>query len=161
MITLQPISEDNFLDVLELKASEDLVAPNRESLAEAYLSLKEAVDEGELHFAEMPFAILHDETVVGFAMVCFEDGEEVNADGEIYWLSRLMIDEKHQSKGYGKAAMATLIDLVKTKPHDCDVKYIYTSVVPSSHIATKLYERMGFEKTGQVLGGEDVMQLVL
>ena len=161
MITLQPISEENFIDVLELKASEDLVAPNYESLAEAYISLREAVEEDELQFAEMPFAILHDETIVGFAMVCLEDGEDLNVGSEIYWLSRLMIDDKYQGKGYGKAAMTALIDFVKSKPHEHNVKYFYTSVVPSSHIATKLYERMGFEKTDQVLGGEDVMQLVL
>ena len=57
--------------------------------------------------------------------------------------------------------MASLIDLVKTKPHYCDVKYIYTAVVPNNHIATKTYASLGFEKTGQVLGGEDVMRLIL
>ena len=37
MITLQPINEDNFIAVLELKAS-DMVAPNSESLAEAFMN---------------------------------------------------------------------------------------------------------------------------
>ena len=39
-------------------------------------------------------------------MVAFENGEDVFSDGDIYWIGRLMIDEKRQGKGYGKAAMA-------------------------------------------------------
>jgi len=161
MIDLQPISESNFEDVLELKASENLVAPNWFSLAEAYVSLKQAMDEGELHRAEMPFAILHDEAVVGFAMVTFEDGEDVNADGEIFWLSRFMIDEEHQRKGYGRATMQWLIDFAKSKPNGCEAKYFYTSYVPINQDAAKTYADLGFEKTGQMLDGEEVVKLVL
>lgn len=163
MITLQPITEDSFEDVLDLKASEDFVAPNSYSLAEAYLSLKEAVDNGEAHLMNMdvPYAIVNDETVVGFLMICFEDGKDVLADGSIYWLGKFMIDEKHQGKGYGKAAMAQLIDFVKSKPNGNEAKCFYTAVVPSNFVAAKTYAGVGFEKTGQVLNGEEVMRLVL
>jgi len=161
MISIQPISEDNYEEVLALKASEDLVAPNWESLAEAYVSLKHAVDKSEPRLAELPFAILYGETAVGFAMVCFEDGEDVNAGAGIFWLSRLMIDEKHQGKGYGKAAMMLLLDFARSKPNGCEAKYAYTSYVPGNQAAAKLYARLGYEKTGQVLGGEEVVRLVL
>ena len=53
MISLQPLTENNFEDVLKLTASEELVAPNSYSLAEAYLSLKEAVDSNETHLNNM------------------------------------------------------------------------------------------------------------
>ena len=43
MISLQHITEDNFEDVLELKAQEEFVAPNSYSLAEAYNGLRKAV----------------------------------------------------------------------------------------------------------------------
>jgi len=161
MITLQAISEENFIDVLALKASEDLVAPNRESLVEAYLSLKEAIEEDELPYAEIPFAILYDKTVVGFAMVCFEDGEDVNAGGNIFWLGRLMIDEAHQGKGYGTAAMELLLDFARTKPTGVEAKYAYTSYVPNNEAAAKTYAKLGYEKTGQILSGEEVVRLVL
>jgi len=161
MVILQPITEENFEEVLALKASEDLVAPNHESLAEAYISLKEAVDEGEPHLAEIPFAIVHDETVVGFAMVCFEDGEDVNSDGDIFWLSRLMIDEAHQRKGYGKAAMALLLDFARSKPNGCEPKYAYTSYAPENQGASKTYASLGYEKTGQMLHSEEVVRLIL
>ena len=164
MITLQPITEDNIEDVLELRASEDFVAPNSYSLAEAYCDLKEAIENGEQykqHRYSIPYAIANDETIVGFLKMGYEDGEDINAGGDIYWLGRFMIDEKHQGKGYGKAAMAVFIDLVKSKPHGYEVKYIYTSVVPNNLVAAKLYERVGFVKTGAQLDGEDLMRLVL
>ena len=161
MITLQPISEDNFEDVLELEAPEELVAPNSFGLAEAYLCLK-AINDSELHQKHilMPFAIVNDETVVGFLMIGFEDGKDVFSDGDIYWLARFMIDEKYQGKGYGKAALTQLIDFVKTGPNGNEAKYFYTSVVPHSPVAAKMYENAGFEKTGQIYHGEEVMRLV-
>jgi len=164
MIILQPISEENFEKVLELRASEEFVATNAYSLAEAYCDLKVAVEDGEQyrkHMYSIPFAIVNDETTVGFLMVGYEDGEDINAGSDIYWLSRFMIDEKHQGKGYGKAAMEVLIDYVKSKPHGYDVKYFFTSVVPNNEVATKLYKRMGFVKTGEQFYGEDLMRLVL
>ncbi|MCL2204338.1 MAG: GNAT family N-acetyltransferase [Defluviitaleaceae bacterium] len=161
LVFLQPVTSENLSAVWNLKADPNLVAPNNWSLAEAYISLREAVDEDELDFAETPFAILHNETVVGFAMISLEDGEDIDAGENIYWLSRFMIDDKHQGKGYGKEAMAWLINWVKSKPHGYEVKCFYTSVVPTSDIATKLYERMGFVKTGAQIEDEDIMKLVL
>ena len=164
MITLKPITGVNFEEVLKLRASEEFVAPNAYSLAEAYCDLKEAVENGEQyrqHRYSVPFAILNDETIVGFLKTGYEDGEDINAGGDIYWLGRFMIDEKHQGKGYGKAAMTVFIDWVRSKPHGYEVKYIYTSVVPNNHIAAKLYERVGFVKTGIQFHGEDLMRLEL
>jgi len=164
MITLQPITEENFEDVLELKASEEFVATNAYSMAEAYCALKVAIENGEQyqkHQYSIPFAIVNDETAVGFLMIGYEDGEDINAGSDIYWLGRFMIDEDHQGKGDGKAAMELVIDYVKSKPHGYDVKYIFTSVVPNNDVATKLYERMGFVKTGEQFYGEDLMRLVL
>ena len=166
MITIQPISEDNVRDVLALKASEELVAPNSLSLAQAYLSLKEAVDSNETHLNNMdvPYAILNDEIVIGFLMISFEDGEDIcSDDGDIYWLSRFMIDEKYQSKGLGKAALLKLIDFIKTKPNGNEAKSFYTSVVSDSvsPVAAKFYASVGFEKTGNMLEDEEIMRLIL
>ena len=162
MIALQPITENNFEDVLKLKASEEFVATNAYSLAEAYCSLKDAVETGEPYLnVDVPYAIVNDKTVVGFLMVSFENGKDVGSDDNIYWISRIMLDEKYQGKGYGKAAMALLIDYVKTKPNGNEAKYIYTSHIPNNHIAAKTYAGFGFEKTGQMLDGECVMRLIL
>jgi len=167
MVTLQSISENNYEDVLKLKASEDLVSPNWHSLSEAYVSLKKAVDENKPYIAYMPFAILHDDIVVGFAMINFDDSDYFESGGNFFWLSRLMIDEKHQRKGYGTAAMKLLIEFIKTKPNGCQAKHLYTSYgsnnpsVTSIEGTAKTYAGLGFVKTGQMLGDEEVVRLIL
>jgi len=164
MITLQPISEVNFDAVLELKASEKFVAPNSYSLAQAYCSLLNTINEGEP--PRMPYAILNDEIVIGFLMTTWfeldeEDDEEPIFDGDYFWITRFMIDEKHQGKGYGKAAVAELLKLYRAKPQGYEANYVYLSCVPENHVATKMYERCGFKKTGQVLDDEVIMRLIL
>ena len=60
MIGLQPITSEYFEEVLEFKASEEFVASNAYSLAEAYCDLKEAVENREQysqHRYSIPFAI--------------------------------------------------------------------------------------------------------
>ncbi|MCL2753620.1 MAG: GNAT family N-acetyltransferase [Defluviitaleaceae bacterium] len=166
MITLQPISEENYEKVLKLRASEDLVSPNWHSLAEAYVSLKRAVDKNKMCSAYMPFAILCNEDVVGFAMLNFDDSNYFGS-GDFFWLSRLMVDEKHQRKGYGTSAMKLIIDFVKSKPNGCGAKYLYTSYGSNNPEASsiegtaKTYANLGFVKTGQMLGEEEVVRLEL
>ena len=161
MITLQPVSYENFDAVINLKAPEALVAPNVVSLADAYCSLKETSASGKIEYAETPYAILHGDEVVGFLMFTYEDGEDVNAGRDIFWLSRFMIDNKHQGKGYGKAALALFIDLVRAKPHGKAVQHIYTSIVPTSTVASRFYESMGFVKTGAMLEDEEIARFEL
>jgi len=162
MIKLQPISEENFDQVLELKASEKFVASNSYSLAQAYLSLLDTIATGEL--PRLPYAILNDETVIGFVMLWFcplEDDDDPAFKGDYFWITRFMIDEKEQGKGYGKAAMAVLLDMFRAKLNGHEAKYVYLSYEPSNHVAAKLYESCGFTETGLEMGGEVVVELVL
>jgi len=161
MISLQPVTYENFDAVINLKAPKGLVAANVISLADAYCSLKETLENGQLEYAETPYAILHDNEVVGFLMFTYEDGEDINAGRDIFWLSRFMIDDKHQGKGYGKAALALFIDLIRSKPHGKEVKHIYTSIVPTAPVAPKFYESMGFVKTGGMLEDEEIARFEL
>ena len=161
MVSLQPVTEENYEAVIELKAPEELVADNTFSLAQAYISLKESLEEGEPEYTETPYAIMNDDEVVGFLMFTYEDGEDINAGSDIFWLSRFMIDNKHQGKGYGKAALALFIDLIRSKPHGKEVSHIYTSVVPIAPVAPKLYESMGFVKTGGMIEDEELMKFEL
>lgn len=64
-----------------------------------------------------------------------------------------MIDEKHQGKGYGKAAMKTLIQLMRIS----NCRRIMIGHRPDNLIAGKLYESLGFLKTSEeVIDGEIV-----
>ncbi|MGE6261030.1 GNAT family N-acetyltransferase [Heyndrickxia sporothermodurans] len=52
-------------------------------------------------------AIYSKEDLVGFIVYCTKLDKDDN-----YWISAIMIDKKHQGKGYGKAAMGMLIELM-------------------------------------------------
>jgi diamine N-acetyltransferase len=88
--------------------------------------------------------------MVGFVMYGFDP------DDEKFYLGRLMIDEKHQGKGYGKAATLAVIERLK-QTKDC--REIYLSFVPENTGAEKLYSSVGFERTGKISEhGEVVMK---
>ncbi|WP_290441087.1 GNAT family N-acetyltransferase [Clostridium algidicarnis] len=73
-------------------------------------------------------------------------------------MCRLMIDKKFQGKGYGRIAVLRLLDLIKEKYGE--IKF-YTSIEPENIVAQKLYESIGFKKTGEIMWDEEVMAIQL
>jgi diamine N-acetyltransferase len=143
MIQLKEVDRDNFFDVIDLKVAEEqkaFVATNLFSLAQA-----KAYPECEC------LAIYHDEVLVGFTMYCLD------FDDKEYWIYRLMIDAKYQSKGYGKAAMEKLIERIQ---EDKEHHVLYLSFEPENERAKELYEKLGFAADGRVIEGEIVYKLV-
>jgi len=158
MITLQIVTSKNCFAIFDLKADEKHVAANQRSMAEAYAYY------AEHGFGPIAYGIYNDEMPVGFIMAVISGpqlGDEDLSDGKpYYYLWRMMIDNDHQSKGYGRAALHLLLQEIKKFPQGKADK-MFTSVVPGNTAATRLYESFGFEKTGEVLDGEEVMELVL
>lgn len=139
MITLQPITRENFRQTVKLKVhphEKNFVAPNMYSIAEAY------TEPGT-----RPRAIYHLDTLVGFTLYGKWD------EDEDYWIARLMVDTDHRRKGYAKAAMELVIDELQKEP---DCKTIYLSFVPKNVEARELYLQLGFVDTGKVEEGEIV-----
>ena len=71
------------------------------------------------------------------------------------WLDRLLIDAARQGRGYGKAAVASLLARLEEEygPRD-----IYLSVVDGNTAAARLYEAFGFLFTEERdVHGEHVM----
>jgi diamine N-acetyltransferase len=71
---------------------------------------------------------------------------------------RYMIDAQHQGKGYGTAALPVLIDLMVER-HGCGE--IFPGYEPSNDVAERLYARMEFVPTGEMVGSEIVARLGL
>ena len=143
-LQLQPVTRANFSAVIELTVTpeqEDFVSPNLYSIAEAYLEP-----------TWTPLAVYAGDDLVGFAMFGRDD-ETGN-----WWIMRFMIDTQHQGKGYGTAALRLLIDLMVER-HGCDK--IFLGYAPANDVAGRLYARMGFVPTGEVMGSEIVAQLSL
>ena len=146
MLRLVEIDRYNYLPVLDLSVSpeqESLVASNQYSLAQAYAQ-PECV----------PLALYAENKPVGFAMYALDE------DDHQYWIYRLMIDQRHQHNGYGRAAMELLIDRIRglsDEEHAC----VLISFEPENQIARRLYESLGFLPDGRVMYGEVVYRLAL
>lgn len=142
MIKLIEIDSENFWDVVKLKVTkeqEEFVASNTFSIAQSKVQ-PECI----------PLAVYDDELLVGFMMYCMD-----TEDNE-YWIFRVMVDAKYQSKGYGRKAMNALIDKLK---EDKEHHMVYISFEPHNEWAKALYESLGFRPDGRELNGEIVYKL--
>ena len=141
-ISLRPVDEKNFRPVIDLNVGTDqqrFVAPNVRSIAES-----------KIYPYLTPQAIYAGEDLVGFALY----GRDPETGS--YWIVRLMIDAAQQGKGFGKAATLALLDRLRLMPECGEV---FLSFVPDNVSAARLYERIGFERTGQTdESGEIIMR---
>jgi diamine N-acetyltransferase len=101
--------------------------------------------------------------LVGFVMI--SDGipaETLAADDDIvgpYFLWRLLIDHRHQARGYGRATVDAIVDYVRTRPNGTT---LLVSAAPGDGSPQPFYLHYGFEKTGEVKWeGEELMRLDL
>ena len=103
-------------------------------------------------------AVYLDDTPVGFVMI--SDGiTVVNPDylGP-YFLWRLLIDQRHQGRGHGSAALGLVVEHVRARP---DARVLITSVGQGAASPIDFYLRQGFRATGEVHQGELVLELDL
>jgi diamine N-acetyltransferase len=67
-----------------------------------------------------------------------------------WWIIRVMVDERYQRRGYGRAAMSALIDRMREQH---GAQSIRLGVDPANRGAIALYESLGFSDTGEVYYG--------
>jgi diamine N-acetyltransferase len=153
-ITLRPITTENWVECIGLAASDEqqargYVAPNVLSLAQAY--------------AEpwwTPLAVYADETMVGFVMhgrwpernyaAMWGDTPKPGID----FILRMMIDQRYQNLGYGKAALAAVIDRIEAQGRCRAIELDYDR---DNLPAARLYTGSGFRpitenERGEILG---------
>ena len=143
-VSLRAITRENYRAVIRLKVGaeqETFVADNVFSLAETWV---------EPSF--QPLAIYHLDEPVGFTMYGLEE-----STGR-WWVIRLMVDERYQARGYGRAAMQLLLQLMVVRHA---MKQIVTSYEPGNDGAAALYRTLGFRDTGEIDEGEYLMVLDL
>lgn len=147
-ILLKDVNRDNWYDCIKLKVAEH----QKEFVASNSFSLVQSKYEPGC----IPLCIYDDGTMIGFVMFAVDREEEDENSKETFWICRFMIDEKYQGKGYGKASMRKIIDYAKS---NFNFNEIYISEVPENAAAKGLYKSLGFEFTGEVADGEEVMVL--
>ena len=102
---------------------------------------------------------VHDgEQLVGFVMI--SDGIEELDDDLVgpYYLWRLLIDERFQGRGYGRATIDAVVRYLATRP---GAEVLYTSCAAGEGSPQGFYLRYGFELTGEIKWGEDLLRLDL
>ena len=145
---LRKIDDLNLEECIALRVTEE----QAQYIASNKASLKEASDNPAV---ARPFAIYIENKMVGFTMFAFdEDYEDPN---DRYWLWRFMIDKDLQGRGYGRAALKTIIDYFKEQ----GVGYIKLSTKESNRKAISLYHKFGFRENGEMNDEEVVLQLDL
>lgn len=145
---LRKIDDYNIEECIALRVTEEqaqYIASNKGSLQEA--SDNPAVAR--------PFAIYIENKMVGFAMFAFDEDYEDSRDR--YWLWRFMIDKDLQGRGYGSAALRSIIAYFKNQ----GVSYIKLSTKESNSKALSLYHKFGFRENGEMNDEEIVLRLDL
>ena len=140
MITLKPIDKDNWRAAIRLEVTPEqrkFVASNLYSIAES-----------QFEPGTVPLGIYNEEeTMVGFLMYGPYHGE--------MWIWRLMVDQQHQGRGYGYAAMKAIIAALHAMGH----QEIFLSHKPENRAGAQFYANLGFQNTGRIDDGEIVVCL--
>ncbi|WP_434724749.1 GNAT family N-acetyltransferase [Mesorhizobium sp. RIZ17] len=130
-VALEPVGKGNRAAILALKLAPDqqsFVASNAESLAEARQD-----DEA------VPRAVVAAGRVVGFLMYSAPEDDD---EAIIY---RFMIDRREQGKGFGRAAVAKVLEEIARLSHISRVSICYE---PGNEAARRLYASFGFIEQG-------------
>ncbi len=146
-LSLKKVDESNFIECFNLKlgyGQDRFVSHPIRSLAQAYVYYNQC----------SPFVICKENIIVGYVMVIYDYDEET------YNIWHMMIDERHQGKGYGTKAVKLCIDYIKSKPFGKTNDVILTCNMNNSH-AIHIYEKFGFKDTGERDDDEIIMKLVI
>ncbi len=145
--SLQAATVANWQQVIALQVAPEQqrwVAPNYVSLLEAAYGFG-----GELaHLILMPIVLYANAEPVGLLLY--------NADPayDRFFIMRLMVDQAHQGKGYGRAALTQLLALFRAYPQAKEVAISYNI---GNEPARQLYQRCGFQEIGPDHAGGVVM----
>ena len=148
-VSLRPITDANRQAVEALR-----VAPAQQRFVGGVVeSLRQAAEHPGAH--AIAWAIHAGETPVGFVMIA----DEVDSPDYIpQFLWKLLIDERHQGKGYGTATLDLVVEYFRARPGVGEVR---TSAGQGEDSPIPFYERYGFVRTGELHDDEVMLKLVL
>jgi diamine N-acetyltransferase len=148
IVSLRPLTDENREAVEGLRVSsaqEQFVSDVKDSLAEAA-----AEPDGRAIY----WAIYAGETPVGFVMI----SDEVGSPEYIpHYLWKLLIDERHQRRGYGTATLDLIVEYFRGR---AGVEVLTTSAGRGDGSPIPFYERYGFENTGEIVFDGEVLLLL-
>ena len=149
VVSLEPITAANrdALQVLRVSPAQ------RQFVSDVSESLRQAAEHPGAR--AIPWGVYAQDTPVGFAMIADEvDGPPYIA----HYLWKLLIDERHQRKGYGTATLDLIVQYFRRRP---GVEVIWTSAGQGEGSPIPFYEGYGFERTGELEEGEVKLRLTI
>lgn len=96
-------------------------------------------------------AIEQEGELVGFTMYGYCE------ENNFYELCRIMIDRKHQKKGYGTQAIKLVLNEMKMID---GCKEVYLSTDPKNVVGKHIYEKIGFIPENRMIEGEELYKYV-
>jgi len=145
---LRPVTKADLGLLFDLKVTPGqgaFVAPNEITLAEA-----------PFESAAFVFVIWADDTPVGLiALIDMTEQDDAAPEDEpeSIFIWRLMIGADHQGQGFGTAAIELACDWARAKGRT----RMSIEVVSTNDMAIRLYEKLGFARTGVMYGDEAQM----
>ena len=150
-VSLREITDENRAAVSALR-----VAPNQEQfVASVEDSFTDALDtpEGNPWYR----AIYAGDEPVGFVMLSWDVETQPGIRGP-WFLWRLLVDQRYQGRGYGRAALDRIVEVIRAE----GATELLSSYQPGDGEPWPFYEKYGFELTGEVdEDGENVIRLAL
>jgi diamine N-acetyltransferase len=142
-LRLEPITRENWYECSKLQVGPE----QREFVSSNLLCIAEA----QFYPGWGAYAVYNGDQMVGFTM--YEDDEEQDE----WWISALMIAAEHQGKGYGKAVVQALLELLRQK----GCREIWVGYAKDNKVAKCLYARLGFTEAGLDEEGDMIARLLL
>ena len=105
--------------------------------------------EGQFHPTYSIYAAYHDDVMVGLLSVGY-----LPDDPEKWWIPLLLIDHRHQRRGFGREVLHAVIE--QTTREASEAKAIGLSYKPENVVAANLYRSAGFIEAGTGDRGEIV-----
>jgi diamine N-acetyltransferase len=140
VVTLREVTDENRGTVLAVR-----VAPTQKRFVGTVvgaLTDAQEIPEGKPWYR----AIYADDQPVGFVMLSWNVTPEPPRIIGPWFLWKLLVDERHQRRGYGREAVSLVADIVRAN----GAAELLTSCVPGDDGPEPFYRRIGFRPTGEL-----------
>jgi GNAT superfamily N-acetyltransferase len=151
-ITLRELTDANTETIVALRTTRD----QERFVSTVAHSLEEAAEypQGNPWFR----AVYADEQPIGFVMLSWDVEPQPPEINGPWFLWKLLIDHRHQGKGYGREVVRLVVDIVRGEGGT----ELLTSHVPGEGGPAGFYAKLGFLPRGDVdPEGEIILRLVI
>ncbi len=139
-VVIEPIDRSNFMKLFSMQLRPEqtkFVTPPPWTLARCYVKFF-----GD-NFEHLPHLIRAGDEIVGYTTTACDPNSAEN-----YWIDDIMIAAEHQGKGYGRAAMVEVVEMIVARYPRCEA--VQLTCFRTNLNAAALYVSLGFCPTGTV-----------